>query len=265
MSLPFNLDDLHAPLVSPSYLSSDDPMEIDSISAAGSDDSDIQVIACYREQPAFSETSAASRQMTVDTTNCLGGDTSSLWPEDDFIEQLLQADYDYSIMGGGPPVRNGSGGYEISQCAGLPPIPDSPISPPLHERGPNYSVNTHPGLNVTNDYRAYNSHIQGISIRVSNKCGEPNLANYGDCVVCGRSYEQIKEMSALTFLESTTTSCESYAERQRRREAFLAGMETGTVLLVPRGLSQAAACDGNYYQIPEDGNNTNPMPGVLPI
>ena len=45
MSLTFNLDDLRAPLVSPSYFSSDDPMEIDSISAAGSDDSDIQVIA----------------------------------------------------------------------------------------------------------------------------------------------------------------------------------------------------------------------------
>ena len=118
---------------------------------------------------------------------------------------------------------------------------------------------------MTNDYHAYNSHIQGISIRVSNKCGEPNFANYGGCVVCGRSYEQVKEMSALTFLESTTTSGESYAERQRRREAFVAGMETGTVLLVPRGLSQAAACDGNYYQIPEDGNNMNPMPGVLPI
>ena len=88
MSLTFNLDDLRAPLVSPSYFSSDDPMEIDSISAAGSDDSDIQVIPCYREQPAFSETSVASRQMTIDTANCLGGDASSLWPEDDFIEQL---------------------------------------------------------------------------------------------------------------------------------------------------------------------------------
>ena len=121
-------------------------------------------------------------------------------------------------MGAGPPIRNDTDGYEISQCAGLPPVPDSPISPTLHERGPNYSVNTYPSLNVTNDYRPYNSHIQGISIRVSNKCAEPNFANYGDCLVCGRSYEQIKEMSALTFLESTTTSGESYAERQRRRK-----------------------------------------------
>ena len=102
MSLTFNLDDLRAPLVSPSYFSSDDPMEIDSISAAGSDDSDIQVIACYREQPTFSETSAAGRQMTIDTTKCFGDYSSSLWPGDEFIEQLLQADYHYSVMGAGP-------------------------------------------------------------------------------------------------------------------------------------------------------------------
>ena len=30
-------------------------------------------------------------------------------------------------------------------------------------------------------------------------------------------------------------------------------------------LSQAAACDGNLYQITFEGDNTNPPPGVLPI
>ena len=30
-------------------------------------------------------------------------------------------------------------------------------------------------------------------------------------------------------------------------------------------VSQAAACDGNYYQILVEGDNTNPPPGVLPI
>ena len=72
-------------------------------------------------------------------------------------------------------------------------------------------------------------------------------------------------MSAVTFFESTTTSNESYIERQKRREAFIVGMETGTVSLVSRGLLQAAACDDKYYQIPVDGDNTNPLPGALPI
>ena len=30
-------------------------------------------------------------------------------------------------------------------------------------------------------------------------------------------------------------------------------------------LSQAAACDGNFYQITLEGDNSNPPPGVLPI
>ena len=53
--------------------------------------------------------------------------------------------------------------------------------------------------------------------------------------------------------------------RDREEGSVHSWQETGTVFLVPRGLSQAAAGDGNYYQIPGDGNNLNPMPGVLPI
>ena len=30
-------------------------------------------------------------------------------------------------------------------------------------------------------------------------------------------------------------------------------------------LSQAAACDGNYYQIPQENAESNPPPEVLPI
>ena len=104
--------------------------------------------------------------MNIDTTRCLGDDSSSLWPGDEFIEQLLQADYDYSVMGAGPPSRDDTIGYKISQCTGLPPTPDSPISPPLHERGPNYPGSAYSGINVTNNYCPTNSHIQGISIRV---------------------------------------------------------------------------------------------------
>ena len=32
-----------------------------------------------------------------------------------------------------------------------------------------------------------------------------------------------------------------------------------------RKVSQAAACDGNYYQIPQEYIESNPPPGVLPI
>ena len=50
-----------------------------------------------------------------------------------------------------------------------------------------------------------------------------------------------------------------------KRYAFEAGMNAGSFILVPRGVSQATACDGLLYQVtPEDDINL-PGPGVLPI
>ena len=55
MNLPFLLDDLSALSVSPSYYSSDAEMEVDIESASATrddtEDSDIEVIACYRQVP----------------------------------------------------------------------------------------------------------------------------------------------------------------------------------------------------------------------
>ena len=142
---------------------------------------------------------------------------------------------------------------------------DTPLSPPLCEQGPSYGRYDYAGPNVTDFAVPVNSDIQGISVRMGANCGEPNAAAYGDCIVCGRSYEQIRETAVLTYLESTSRRGETHYDQQRRRDAYLAGMNQGTVLLVPRGVSQAAACDGNYYQIPQENAESNPPPGVLPI
>ena len=64
-------------------------------------------------------------------------------------------------------------------------------------------------------------------------CGQPNTAQYGDCIICGRNYEHIKETAALSYLEATTYRGETYGARLRRREAYLAGMDQGTLLFVP--------------------------------
>ena len=84
---------------------------------------------------------------------------------------------------------------------------------------------------------------------MASHCGQPNTAQYGDCIICGHNYEQIKETAVLSYLEAKTHRVENYGERLRRQDPYLAGMDQGTVLFVPRGVSQAAACDGNYYQI----------------
>ena len=145
------------------------------------------------------------------------------------------------------------------------PLVDTPLSPPLSEQGPIYGRYGYAGPNVPDFTAPVNSHNQGISVRIRATCGEPNAAVYGDCIVCGRSYEQIRETAVLSYLESTSRRDESYQERQRRRDAYLAGMNQGTVLFIPREVSQAGACDGNYYQTPHEYAENNLQPGVLPI
>ena len=76
---------------------------------------------------------------------------------------------------------------------------------------------------------------------MASHCGQPNTANYGDCIVCGPSYEQIKETAVLDYLENSTNLHETYGKRLKRRQAYLAGMDQGTVLfkffLIPVGKS----------------------------
>ena len=56
---------------------------------------------------------------------------------------------------------------------------------------------------------------------------------------------------------------ETYLARCKRREAFQAGMAAGSFSLILGGVSQAAACDGNRYQIAP--NDTPLPPGILPL
>ena len=91
MNLPFHLDDLSALPVSPSYYSSDEEMDVDiqSVSANrdGSEDSDIEVIACYRQVP-------------IQTVELLesAGDTYPDFPWEDFdsMMQLVDSQAEYA-------------------------------------------------------------------------------------------------------------------------------------------------------------------------
>ena len=270
MNLPFLLDDLSALPVSPSYYSSDEEMEVDieSVSATRDDtkDSDIEVIACYRQVPIQPEGLVAGRKMTVELTESTE-DTYPDFPWDDFdsMMQLVDSQSDPLDRGARPSTATRSSSPPIKYCGQLTSIVDSPQSPPPHERGPIYNNREYTPTTQSQMPLQPNSHIQGLSVRIASQCGQPNQAQYGDCIVCGRSYEQIKETAVLGYLESTTYRGESYDNRQRRRDAYLAGMDQGTVLFIPRGVSQAAACDGNFYQITLEGDNSNPPPGVLPI
>ena len=105
-----------------------------------------------------------------------------------------------------------------------------------------------------------------MAVRTSGHCGVQNLVQLGDCLVCGKSADIIQEEVTFDYLERTHRSGESYETRQRGRHAFQAGMQAGAFVLIPRGLSQTAACDGNNYQVtPNEASEMYLPTGVLPL
>ena len=89
-----------------------------------------------------------------------------------------------------------------------------------------------------------------------------SLVGYSDCIICGKPVQQIQEETVNENLDRTVTVGETLAETQARRRAFLDGMNAGAFLLMPGGVSRAAACDGNWYSV---GFNYGTLPGTLPI
>ena len=74
MSLQFSVDEVIQPLVSLSYLSSDNEMKVDcpltETEEDQTEDSDIEVIACYREAPVSNPQRVGGRGMTLDLSSC---------------------------------------------------------------------------------------------------------------------------------------------------------------------------------------------------
>ena len=101
-------------------------------------------------------------------------------------------------------------------------------------------------------------HFQGIEL-----AGTNSLSGYSDCMICGKSVEQIKEEANIDYMQKTAIPDESQQQFNARRMAFLKGMEFGTFLLLPWGAWQAAACDGNFYKI--DARRQSALPGTLPL
>ena len=137
---------------------------------------------------------------------------------------------------------------------------DTPLSPPPEERGP--SDSPYPGhTNYSEPQQTLDTitnHFQSMELS-----GIGPLVNYSDCVVCGKSTLQIQQEAVFDYLDKTTIPGETTVQVEARRRASLEGMQVGTFLLLPGGVSQAAACDGNIYTI--DHSIPIALPGTIPI
>ena len=67
------------------------------------------------------------------------------------------------------------------------------------------------------------------------------------------------------YLQRTKRYGESQDSINERHMAFVAGLEAGTFMFVPRGLSQAAAFDGNLYTMDTGVTSRRALPGTLPL
>ena len=172
MNLPFHLDDLSAFPVSPSYYSSDEEMDVDiqSVNATRdeSEDSDIEVIACYRQVQIQTDGLVAGRKMTVELPRS-AGETYPDFPWEDFdsMMQLVDSQADPLVRGAGPSTTTQSSSPPIKYCGKLTPLVDTPLSPPPHERGPTYNNCDYTATTQHQMPLQPNAHIQGLSVRIA--------------------------------------------------------------------------------------------------
>ena len=156
--------------------------------------------------------------------------------------------------------------HPIELCKTVSPIPDTPLSPDTPNRNPDifrpYDLpgpSREPVMQRDQMVNLVSGHWENITL------AEPKAAKYSDCIICGRSYEQIVEETVQTYLQRTMEEGEATGSIELRKRAFLAGMEAGTFMFVPRGLSQAAACDGNMYTMNTGTTIGRALPGTLPL
>ena len=158
----------------------------------------------------------------------------------------------------------------INNCSNLLPFIESPQSPPDFERGfmneslddlaatpTNSSVAQIPVLLMT--------HVGNLPQETAQTNNGAAHGYFTDCLVCGKPYEQITDELVIDYIHKTEYPGESAVNKEARRLAYLEGMKAGTFLLIPRGLSQAAACDGNVYSIPQGAMITRALPNTLPL
>ena len=174
MSLQFTVEDLINPFVSLSYLSFEEKMEVGdppSVIEGERYDSDIEVIACYMEEP----TSRSLAVAELCTTNGISGSVVDLslleWlygpstkeysePLSDLVEFVL---WNYPPLDSPRPVNQ----QHIARCSQLEPLPGTPQSPPAHERSPNFSHWTDPWEEEQFQYQPENPHIRGVAVSTS--------------------------------------------------------------------------------------------------
>ena len=246
-------------------LSSDSEMETGGWSSDDEyqEDPEIQQMAFCVEKALENNGTTGGRVLSVEIpiTQSLqqpGPSMSAMTPQGKF-PQLY---YDGG-MGRGPIERgfDQKANHPIRFCREITPIPDSPWSPPPQDRyPPSTDVATDGSSSASNiPLEEMTKHFRDLGLQAEAK------PVFSDCLICGKKPEQIQDEAVIDYLHKTPIQGELPEQFNARRLAFLAGMQAGTFLLVSSGVSQAAACDGNYYTLQQDNSRHKALPGTVPL
>ena len=164
-------------------------------------------------------------------------------------------------MGRGPIARDPRlrNDHPINVCSQLIPMVDTSMSPPARDKYPSGDWRIAAEATTSNSQQ----HTSGIHFRGPNGGDNPYITGCTDCLVCGKSVEQIQDEAVIDYLHKTAIRGESVEQFNARRLAFLEGMKVGCLMLIPGRVSQASACDGNVYSICH--NHEKVQPYTLPL
>ena len=148
-----------------------------------------------------------------------------------------------------------TGKSRIEHCSTILPVLEPPMSPPDHEKGP------------SQDTPFVQPMISGFhaSYHIQNTMSYDNLScqRYTGCMVCGKAVDEIKEEEINWYMEKSTPRGEPEFITKLRRQAYINGLNAGSLLFIAPAVSQAATCDGNNYTT--TASEQDITPGTLPI
>ena len=155
------------------------------------------------------------------------GPSSSQAQED--VTPKLDLKYFDKEMCYAPPRKFGKTRIEL--CNTILPVLETPMSPPEHERGPSrYTPLVQPVIGTFH-----------TSYHVQNTMPYENVSEklYTGCMVCGRSVDEIKEERINWYMGRSTPRDEPEFITKLRREAYINGLNAGSLLFIAPPVSQA--------------------------
>ena len=247
------------------YTSSDDDMEwassasVDDLESLSHDDEVALLAQCVERQM---ELPSTSESIPIPSTANKQEVTRAATPRLAYIPgPMFDAGYFDLGMGRGPIARDSRlrNDHPISLYSQLILMVDTPMSPPARDKNPSGDWRIAAEATTSNSQQ----HSNGIHFRGPNGGDNPYISGCTDCLVCGKSVEQIQDEAVIDYLHKTAIRGESAEQFNARRLAFLEGMKVGCFMLIPGGVSQASACDCNVYSICHDYKKVQPY--TLPL